>query len=237
VVGDDGYESGSVLKLTVSGDVYDEMAAPVGSTGRKTTECRQAGDWIESRLDGRRYDFVKLYRAVPGFFESAEWTVFECDGYQSVGSVGRDYVVQNYGEKEGFQLVFRGVVWEIYLGLVVCQRTLHCKAEYPEWSPSKRQSIDVVKLANQVSSSIAAHLAPMMKPTSRPSETKPATAPCFADFERLLKQRDAHSENMMKEFTSTIKAFAPTQTQPVHSGPRQYSLDELKEIKDIFQVQ
>jgi len=236
VVGDDGYEqNGRVLKLTVCGDVYDEMTAPVGSTGRKRTECRQASDWIESRLDGRVYDFVKLYRAVPGFYESAEWTVFECNGYQAVGAEGRDYVVQNYGEKEGFRLVFRGLVWEIFLGVVVCRRTLH----YQEL-PSKRQSInvDVDKIATKIaklSDRLEKHLTAGKTPTSSPTTPAPAASLSVADLAGLMKQRDTHNEIMMKEFASTMKAFAPSQSADAGPIARTYSVAELREFQCLFQ--
>lgn len=105
------------LKLTVGADVYATMTAAVGSRGVKRKECRLTCKWVNSRLDGREYDFVKLYGGVPGFYEWASWTKFECDGYECVGEDGVDYEVEDYGD--GFTLLFEGRVWEIKLGKVV----------------------------------------------------------------------------------------------------------------------
>ena len=107
----------TVLKLTVAGDVYEVMTAPVGKRGRKTIECRPDCEWIQQRLDGRRYEHVKMYSSVPYFGEDAEWTMFECLGYECVGVEGEEYEVKDYGD--GFVLVFEGRVWEIDLGRVV----------------------------------------------------------------------------------------------------------------------
>ena len=50
-----------MLKLTVGDDVFCTMDAPVGSRGMKGDECRVDCSWIQQRLDGRHYDYVKLY--------------------------------------------------------------------------------------------------------------------------------------------------------------------------------
>ena len=106
-----------VLKLTVGLDVYSEMTAPAGCRGRKSKEIRPDGDWIRARLDGREYEYVKLYAGLPYLDESKTWTMFECLGYECVGSEGVEYEVENYGD--GFVLVVEGLVWEIHLGVVV----------------------------------------------------------------------------------------------------------------------
>ena len=118
--------------------MYVVMTAPVGQRGRKGEECRVDGTWIQQRLDGRQYEYVKLYAGVPYFSEDARWTMFECLGYRLVGKEGEKYEVQNYGD--GFVLVFEGKVWENFLGKVV-QRNGHDDADEQvddgasDWNP------------------------------------------------------------------------------------------------------
>jgi hypothetical protein len=108
------------LKLTVTMEAYKAMTASVGMPGRKIDEIRCAGKaWVESRLDGRKYDYVKLYGGVPGFYETAPWTLFHCLGYSKAGAAGESYRVQGMGTGEGWELWFQGEVWEIHLGVVV----------------------------------------------------------------------------------------------------------------------
>lgn len=112
----------SVLKLTVSLDAYTAMTAKVGEKGRKKKEIRTLGSasgWIESRLDGRHYDSVKIYGGVGGFIESAQWTRFVCHGYNRAGAKGANYRVEGMGDDEGWELWVNGEVWEIHLGEVI----------------------------------------------------------------------------------------------------------------------
>jgi hypothetical protein len=95
------------------------MTAAVGKKGAKKKECRRKCEWIDQRLEGRTYTYVKLYGGVPGFYEWAPWTLFEWVGHHVVGEKGKGYVVEDYGEEEGFEMVIHGKVWEIDIGKVV----------------------------------------------------------------------------------------------------------------------
>jgi hypothetical protein len=119
---DDLDDQVSILKLTVASDVYDVMTALPGQRGKKRKECRPDKIWVRQRLDGRHYDYVKMYPGIPYFDDDARWTMWECEGYERVGEDGKEYEVQDYGgENEGFVLVVDGYVWEIYLGKVVAR--------------------------------------------------------------------------------------------------------------------
>jgi hypothetical protein len=108
------------LKLTVTMEAYKAMTASVGMYGHKLDEIRSAGKaWVESRLDGRKYDYVKLYGGVPGFYEIAPWTRFHCLGYSKAGAAGESYRVQGMGTGQGWEMWYQGEVWEIHLGVVV----------------------------------------------------------------------------------------------------------------------
>jgi hypothetical protein len=108
------------LKLTVSLYAYEAMTARVGEVGRKMKEIREVGKvWVESRLDGRVYESVKLYGGVACLDEKASWTRFVCLGYSKAGAKGEDYRVEGMGDGEGWEMWFKGEVWEIHLGVVL----------------------------------------------------------------------------------------------------------------------
>jgi hypothetical protein len=239
------------LKLTVTRDAYKAMTARKGEKGKKKKEIRKAGQvWIESRLDGRVYETVKLYGGVPGFYETAPWTRFVCLGYSEAGSVGEEYVVENMGEGEGWELVYDGVVWEIHLGEVLERNFIAPWQESepedeedediqdsvdltnheppPPWvppSPVKRngRKSTVVDSTPQSSSASPQGLMSMDQMTSMATLFASTQKPCMDIITEMMRQQEKRLGLEMAKASAAAERVNPM-----------YSLNNVQSWKDMF---
>jgi hypothetical protein len=118
-----------VLKLTTQKLPYAHMTAAVGERGSKKVEVRKDSPWIRSRLDGRTYDYVKIYQGHTFDDVKGVWTLFECEGYKKSGEKGKMYEI-SFGEGVGTGATMLGEVWVVYLGKVL-------KRQIPPQMPDK----------------------------------------------------------------------------------------------------
>jgi hypothetical protein len=80
---------GSVLKICVQNQFYSVMTAAPGRFGEKTMEYRADTDpqkrpYWHPRLEGRVYDYVKIYGGVARPDDNASWTLFKWKGTRTM---------------------------------------------------------------------------------------------------------------------------------------------------------
>lgn len=113
-----------ILKLPVSMPAYKAMTGRVGGRGFKGVEVRRCSNWNNSRIEGRDYDFLKLYGGVNYCSEKVDWTLFELKDIKRAGREGSEYIVPDFGGDE-FDFVVDGEVWLIRVGDILDRHYKH----------------------------------------------------------------------------------------------------------------
>lgn len=225
-------------------DAYEAMTARIGKRGRKRKETRLHSAWIEQRLDGREYSYVKLYGGVPGFYEWAPWTLFVCEGYQALGGPGFQYEVENYGEGL-FKCIYTGMVWEVSLGVVVDRhlshgsngknykpRLLHDQEFKSALEAMGQRVMGVVESQGEETRKSVQAIKQKLPSTSGPAPSVVTGGLTFADHKDAMKAQYTHSEAMMDKFTSCISSFAP-HNQTAQQSPAPPVVDQAKIAKGL----
>ena len=94
-------KNGKTLLLTLKKNPFELMI-----TGRKTEEYRQKSKWIESRLVGKEYEFVRFQN---GYSKNSPYFICEYHGYIEQLSQGAAY----YGN---MVIPFQPGDYKIFLG-------------------------------------------------------------------------------------------------------------------------
>jgi len=156
-----------------------------------------------------------------------------------VGEEGEDYEVEDYGGEKGFALLFKGLVWEIFLGKVVARHYGHGHivqkgssppGELPEGGIGDRNSNEYKRLSD--SSLFDRPTGGAIFPTNTTTPTTTVISrEVFNDFRQ-------HNELMFKESLAALtkvatEAFQATRNTSTTHSEKMYTFDEIQRFMQL----